>query len=97
MEYYMDEEENCPNCYYAIGVVGGEIDHHLWSNGKRAKDFYKKPNCTLIKGWMIETTNGEKFAEKWFRIADICDKLVKKLKEGKLSLEKLSKKLPNEI
>jgi len=64
---------NDPSSYYAIGIVDGEFDHHLWTNEKEAREFYKKPNCTLIKGWAIEIINGEGLVKKWEKAQKLCE------------------------
>ena len=94
------KEGDCPptkDFYYALGIVKGEFDHHLWINKKEAEKFYKKPDHTLIKGWTIELFNEIKFAERWEKVYSLCKKVVEEAKRKKLSLEEISSKLPDNI
>jgi len=91
--------ENCKyeSYYYALGILCGEFDHHTWINEKEAKDFYNKPNRTLIKGWKIGQSNGEKVAKNLEKISSICKEILKERAENGLSVEEMLNKLPDQI
>ena len=93
------------NKYYVLGRVGKEFVYNGWPDEKSARTFYDGENCELIKIWRMNCIdekrsncgNAKKLLEYLNKVEEVCEEGIKKVKEGKLSIEELANNLPDKL